>query len=309
MEFKTYPKIHALYKDECAGILEGECYIQEKIDGANASIWLGTDGRIHCGSRSRDLTAVNDGFNGFLEYVANHEGIQNLIKGRPDIRLMGEWLVRHTIGYSELSYKHFYLFDIENQEGGRYDIEEVNRIADEFNIKRAHLFGKFNNPTLEQIKEFAGTSVLGEKGEGVVIKNMSFINQFGDPQYGKYVTNEFKEDNAITFGGNNKSSETYNEMYYVNKFVTLPRVEKIIKKITATREESMSMKDIPQVMNTVYHDVITENCWEIAKDMGSAGKYFDFREFQKLCTRKAKQVYLDVLNNTLSVADKDRKHE
>jgi len=30
--FKKYPKIHRLGKEETEGILEGTCYIQEKID-------------------------------------------------------------------------------------------------------------------------------------------------------------------------------------------------------------------------------------------------------------------------------------
>jgi len=55
MQFKEYKKIQALHKEECDGILHGTCYLQEKVDGANASIWV-EDGNIHCGSRTRDLT-------------------------------------------------------------------------------------------------------------------------------------------------------------------------------------------------------------------------------------------------------------
>lgn len=62
MEFKEYSKIHAIHKEECDGLLIGTCHIQEKIDGANASIWVGDDGIIHCGSRTRDLTKAGDGF-------------------------------------------------------------------------------------------------------------------------------------------------------------------------------------------------------------------------------------------------------
>jgi len=54
--FLKYPKIHRLGKSETEGILDGQCYIQEKIDGANTSIWMDEDGTIHCGSRNNDLT-------------------------------------------------------------------------------------------------------------------------------------------------------------------------------------------------------------------------------------------------------------
>lgn len=42
--FIKYPKIHRLGKEETEGILNALCYIQEKIDGANTSIWIGEDG-------------------------------------------------------------------------------------------------------------------------------------------------------------------------------------------------------------------------------------------------------------------------
>ena len=52
--FKSYPKLHRLGKEEVEGILDGYCVIQEKIDGANASIWM-HDGTVHVGSRRNIL--------------------------------------------------------------------------------------------------------------------------------------------------------------------------------------------------------------------------------------------------------------
>ena len=72
MQFKPYNKIHALHKEECEGILEGTCYIQEKVDGANASIWLGDDGEIYYGFRFCDLFLVNDNFNDFNDWARAH---------------------------------------------------------------------------------------------------------------------------------------------------------------------------------------------------------------------------------------------
>lgn len=52
MEFKTYPKIHRLGKEETDGMLDALekddiIVVQEKIDGANTSIWLDKDGVVH----------------------------------------------------------------------------------------------------------------------------------------------------------------------------------------------------------------------------------------------------------------------
>jgi hypothetical protein len=40
MPFQRYEKIIALGKEETDGILNGDVWISEKIDGSNTSIWL-----------------------------------------------------------------------------------------------------------------------------------------------------------------------------------------------------------------------------------------------------------------------------
>jgi len=302
MTFKRYPKIHRLGKEETDGILIGTCDVQEKIDGANTSIWLDKRGEITCGSRNRELT---EGFNGFVDYVKENEAINKLLKEFPEFRLYGEWLVRHSIGYNETSYKQFYMFDITKMKDGE-EVEEfatqeaVRLIGLEYGIKTPHYFGTFENPTAEQLNEFAGKSVLGEKGEGVVIKNMDFRDKFGNHNYAKIVTQEFKEDNGITFGGNNKHSDTYWEMYVVNKYMTLARIEKIMHKLQPEIEEQLDLKHIPRITNTAYHDLITEEAGEIAGKVES----LNFKALKNLCVRKATQIYKDLLTGDISVADK-----
>lgn len=87
--FKSYPKIHRLGKEEVEGILIGDCYIEEKIDGANASIWIDKRGEVACGSRNRELT---EGFNGFVDYVKENVSIRTVLENHPTWRLYGEWL-------------------------------------------------------------------------------------------------------------------------------------------------------------------------------------------------------------------------
>lgn len=306
MKFKEYPKIHRIGKDEVEGILEGLCHVQEKVDGANASIWFDKDDNaIHFGSRSRDLYLANDNFNGFGDWVRNHPDLPAFFAQYPTVRLNGEWLVRHTIGYNELSYKKFYLFDMMVEEG---EVEEMIHpsimydIAPKYKIPTVALIGNFENPTLDDIKAHAGYSVLGEKGEGVVIKNMTFINKYGSRGHAKYVTQEFKEDNAVTFGGNNKHSEAYEETYYMNKFMTLARVQKVLHKLES-KLGKLSEKNIPEIMGTCYHDVIAEEGWTLAKEMSTTGKPFNFKTFKSLCDRKSKSIFFEILTGDISVAN------
>lgn len=316
--FKKYPKIYRLGSSETEGILEGKCYIQEKLDGANTSIWL-EDGEIHVGSRNNDITRTNS-LNNFYDYVLNHEGIKNLLDKHPKVHLYGEWLIKHTINYSELHTKQFYLFDIFNEDGSRLSIDDVYTMAEVYKIKTPHLFAVLEKPTFEQLNKYVGISKCGENGEGIIIKNLDFINQFDNITYAKIVTDEFKESNAIVFGSNNRHSDSYWEMYIVNRFMTLPRIEKVKNKLLPLMTKDEECKYVmngrplsvdllesllmltPRVSNTAYHDLLTEEIWAIANKVGKV----DFKTLSRVATRKATQIYKDLLNNQISINDQTK---
>lgn len=294
MKFLAYPKIHRLGKEEVEGILEfGKVTVQEKIDGANTSIWL-DDGVLCGGSRTRKLGA--ESFNGFVEYINAHESFKKLLADHPDYRLFGEWLVRHTISYNELAYRHFYLFDI-MVDGKFLDQATVALVAQNYGIDYPQVFahGKL---TEAEIREFVGKTNLGEKGEGVVIKNELFTNKFGDCVYAKVVTEKFKEDNALTFGGNNKYSDSYWEMYVVNKYATMARVQKIMNKIQPEINKNLDKEHTSRVAQTCYHDMMVEEIWEIQSKVPE----ISFRKLKSLASRKFIKIYHDILDGHISVA-------
>lgn len=296
--FIEYPKIKRLGDEETDGILFGTVYVEEKIDGANVSIWIDEDG-VHCGSRTQEVT--DKGFNGFVDYVKAHDGIQKLLALNSDSRLFGEWLVRHTIAYNETVYKQFYLFDIMLPDGSFLPREKVRQAGEVYGISMPEQFAVLENPMPDDIQKFVGQSCLGPKGEGVVLKNPGFINKFGEAKYAKVVTQEFKEDNAIVFGGNNKHSETYNEMYCVNKYMTMERIQKIMHKLQPLYDKRLSREQTGRVIQTAYHDMFTEEMWEIAKKFNS----INFRHLEKLATRKAAKIFHDLLDGHVSVAYED----
>lgn len=330
--FKKYPKIHRLGKEETDGILEGEgIVIQEKIDGANVSIWIDDEGVLHCGTRTREIT---EGFNGFVDYINAHEGIKNFLTQNPQLRLWGEWLVKHTIVYDETKMRKFYLFDITTKSGfqdcidcnggmklfddgeekkcdkcggaGSIPLPEayfgqdfVQKIAFQYDMEYPQIFGTFDNPRLEHIEEFVGQSNIGENGEGVVIKNYAHKDKWGNHCHAKIVTEKFLEDNGVAFGGNNKHSETYWEMYIVNKYMTLPRIQKQMNKLQPEIDKRLDMEHIPRIASMAYHDMLTEEIWEISKKVVAV----NFKVLKRLATKKAIQIYKDVLNNTINVND------
>lgn len=295
MNFKTYKKIYRLGVEETEGILSGFVAIQEKIDGANTQVWI-ENGAIGMGSRSKPIT---EGFQGFCAYVHMNEPIKKLLNDHPNYRLHLEWLVRHTVPYKETSYRKAYLFDISNEEGKMLELSEVEKIAKEYQIPFPQIFEVVENPTIEQINKYVGLTNLGEFGEGVVLKNPNFINKFGEQQYAKVVTQKFKEDNALVFGGNNKHSDTYWEIYIINRYLTLERVRKIMNQLQPVIDKKLDYEHTSRVASTVFRDFLSEEIWEIAKKVGT----IDFKELSRLAQKKAAQIYKDILSGDISVAD------
>lgn len=298
-EYKKYPKIHRLGKEETDGILDSEFIVQEKVDGANISIFE-KDGKLRCGTRTRMLPQ-DESFNGFQEAVQSNLQLAMYFSKNPGHILYGEWLIKHTITYPDEAYRKIYLFDIYDKTTGQFlSQDDVKSEAEFLGLEYPHIFA-IGRIAEEEIKEFVGKSAIAPAGEGVVLKAVDFINKFGDHAYAKIVHEKFKESNAIVFGGNNKHSETYWEMYVVNKYCTTARVQKIMQKLQAETEHRLDLAETPKVAGSCYHDMITEEIWEIVKKVPS----LDFRKLQGLCMRKFIQIYKDILNNTLSIADSD----
>lgn len=289
MSFKWYGKIHRIGKAETEGILEWVCTIQEKVDGANLSIWS-EDWIIHVGSRTQIVwnKEIKTWFRGAVEYANGHWGIQNYLKLFPNHRLYWEWLVPHTItSYNSENYSHFYLFDIEDEDSKRLPQSYVRGTAELYWIKTPHTFAVITNPTIDNIMEWVGKSTLWPIGEGVVIKNEYFVNRFWDKCYGKIVSDEFKEDNAVTFG-NAASEDT--EMKLVSKYITLSRVKKIINKIEQNEDKDIERKDMAKIIGMTYYDFLQEEISSIAKQ-GT----INFNRLSKLSTQKIARIALDII--------------
>lgn len=296
-DYKTYPKIHRLGKEETEGILNNYVIVQEKVDGANISIFQ-LDGKVRCGTRTRILPE-DESFNGFQEAVRSNLNLAMYFSRNPNHILYGEWLVKHTITYPDEAYRKIYLFDIYDRFNDVWlSQEDVKAEAEFLGLEYPHIFVA-GNITEDEINEYVGKSAIAPAGEGVVLKAEGFVNKFGDHSYAKVVHQKFKESNAIVFGGNNKHSDTYWEMYVVNKYCTTGRVTKIMQKLQSETEEKLDYKHIPQVVGTCYHDMMTEEIWEIIKKV----QKLDFYQLKRLSNKKFTQIYKDILNNTMSIAD------
>lgn len=100
VEFHPFPKMARLSR---------EIIVTEKIDGTNAQVFVGDDGVILAGSRSRWITPNDDNF-GFAAWVQEHR--DELLTLGPG-RHFGEWWgagIQRRYGLSE---RRFSLFNVQ----------------------------------------------------------------------------------------------------------------------------------------------------------------------------------------------------
>lgn len=289
MEFKKYQHIERLGTTETNNIMIGMCYVFPKIDGTNASIWL-DDNKLQAGSRTRHLTLEQDNA-GFLAWASIQPNLLLFLSENPHLRLYGEWLVPHTLKtYNQSAWRKFYVFDV--MDGERYlPYEQYKELLDKYNIEYIPPICKIKNPTYERlIAQLEKNGYLIEDGkgtgEGIVIKNYDYENKFRRTTWAKIVKNEFKAEHQRVSDVTEIKENKIIEEEIVNKFVTLSLVEKEHAKID--NETGWTSRQIPQLLNTVYYCLVSEETWNFIKVFNKPT--VDFKRLFYFTTNKIKEL-------------------
>lgn len=301
MEFKEYIHLERLGTTEVEGILDGECWVFPKIDGTNASVWF--DGsKIRCGSRKRDLTPkglydVASDNAGFRDWVLskNQEKLRAMIEYFPNNRFYGEWLVPHSLKtYRDDAWRDFYVFDVQHNETGQFvEYEEYKTWLEDFGINYIPPIAKIKNPNeddiyrlLDRSGEFLVKDGMG-KGEGVVVKNYSFVNQYGRTTWAKLVTNEFKEKHSKEMGPPEIHSGLMVEEKIVQDFLTEEFIKKEKAKIETTHG-GWSSSNIGELLGRVWYEFIREETTNFLKV--NKNPKINFKLLNTLVIKKTKEV-------------------
>ena len=286
MNFSKYQHIERFGTSEVENIELGKCDAFPKIDGTNASVWI-HKGKIYAGSRRRELTLDDDNAN-FYKKIIQDKRISGYLAKFPEHRLFGEWLVSHSLKiYRDDAWKKFYIFDVMVDD--KYlDYETYQPYLEEFKLDYIPPIRIVTNGSYEHfIKLLDANDYLlkdGEGiGEGIVIKRYDYVNKYGRTTWAKIVTSEFKEKNLKTMGAPEQDGKKLSEEEAVNKFLTKAVIEKVYKRIS---QDGFSSKQIPQLLNTVYHDFVKEEMWTIIKKMKAPT--INFRTLQHFVFNKVK---------------------
>lgn len=287
--FTKYQHIERFGTTEVEGIQFGVCHVFPKIDGTNSSVWL-ENGDIIAGSRTRQLDLQQDNA-GFYNSIIQNPKIADLLLAYPQWRLFGEWLVPHTLKtYREDAWRKFYVFDIMYLDA-YLSYEEYAEVLESFGIEFIRPLAIINNPSYDQLIGLLDTNNYlikdGEgSGEGLVIKNYGYRNKYGRQTWAKIVRSEFKDKHRSTMGVKQTNGEKIIEQEIVNEFCTKALVEKVFAKITL--EDGWSSKKIPQLLNIVFYDLITEETWNFIKK--HKFPLMNFKSLQYLTNNKIKEL-------------------
>lgn len=283
---KKYVDIERLKDKYAPAFKTGEhITITEKIDGANASIAVGEDGKLIAFSRRNELTPQSN-LQGFYEYVQSLDPtIISCVLGTRYI-FFGEWLVKHTIKYPEDKMKNFYVFDVWDTEIEQYlPWEQTKQMAEFCGLKMVPLFYDGPLTSWEDVYKFVGKTEMGGEptGEGIVIKSQDRLdNKFsGTPSYVKIVAKEFSEVHQSKPQKDidpEKLAEREKAMTITETIVTKRRVEKLIQKFVEDGliPENWDEKDLGTIAKLLpkacYDDCLKEEP-EIVKSVENFGKF------------------------------------
>jgi hypothetical protein len=268
MNFRKYMHIEKFDTSEVEGIELGKVYVFPKIDGTNASAWIDDSGKRFCaGSRTRELTLDKDNA-GFLAHVNENANIREFLFLNPSLRLYGEWLVPHSLKtYKPDAWRKFYVFDVFDESTEKYlSYDEYKPLLELSHLDYIPPIAIIDSPSYDQlIYQLQKNVFLIEDGkgvgEGIVLKNYDFINKYGRVTWAKIVTSEFKEKHSKTMGAPEMKGAKKVESEIVDKYVTQALCEKVYAKI-----EDWNSKKIPQLLNTVYYDLVREETWNFVKE-------------------------------------------
>lgn len=290
-----YQHLERYGTDEVEGIDVGRCYVFYKIDGTAGSVWTDNN-QVYCGSRNRVLSLDKDN-QGFMEYVTENANINMYMMSHPDHILFGEWLVPHSLKtYRQEAWRKFYVYDVAlRKDDGSFEYlpyDLYKPLLDWHDLDYIPPVRVLKNPTremLEKCLEESGQFLVEDgkgKGEGIVIKNYDYYNKYGRQTWAKLICNEFKEKHHKAMGAPESGGMSIEERI-VEEYVTAAFVDKEYAKIV-NLEGWWQTAYIPRLLNTVWHELIKEETWNILKK--HKNPKIDFKYLQRLTTAKVKVI-------------------
>ena len=211
--YKSYTHVEALNK--YPDYLIGEIYITPKLDGTNACVYY-ENGEVKTGSRKRaiNIDSDNAGFALWVKTSKNDEAIALRDFFTDEYE---NWIIYGEFGagsvatikrYIPGTASQLWIFDVYNIQEQRFiPRKDWEPILSRKGLKEwiVPIMGTLINPTIEQVSSYLDQNHFRlaendpEPGEGIVIRNEKYRDQYGHYIITKIVRAEFKSNKGRSF--------------------------------------------------------------------------------------------------------------
>ena len=304
-KYRSFIHIERLGKECVEGILDGICEITPKLDGTNAVVWADFDNngtlQVYAGSRTRALTLEDDNA-GFCKWLNSSElqaeRLRSLLAAHPNWIVYGEWGVGKVAAikdYDEDAKDHLWVFDV-------YDSDQEHYLHYQEWLAELVSFGLggwvvpvivADHPTMEQIQQLAKTNkfLLGganHAGEGVVIRNYDYRDNYGHYQVAKFVLDEYKQRKAKPKTPVDPSDIVQG---IIENYCTDAEISKAVSKICLLLDlETMDLsnnKAIGMTLQMVWKESILDECADWVKKYKTP--VVDFSALRNACFARVRK--------------------
>lgn len=294
-EIKKYMDVVRLGHQSTVSVLNEGDYITitEKLDGANASFKLNSEGVVDGFSRRTPVDENNTlrGYYGWLKENIKPELLN------PRYRYFGEWLVSHKIQYKPEYYQNFYLFNVYDDELEEYLSDDIMKSeATRLGIKTVPLFYEGQYISFDHLMSFVGKSDMAlNYGEGIVVKNISYRDKYGHQLFVKLVHEDFAETQKQKPPKDPNRPATP-EQEFINMSVTKARVDKMLHKLVdeGIIEENFGVEDMKIILqnlgNRIYEDIMKE-------ESDSLPEVYEMQNLRKAIGNKIPIIVKDIISN------------
>lgn len=291
MDYGNIKFLHVVRLNEIPDLLtsNGDKYVFPKLDGTNATVWADNEGVIHAGSRNRELSMDKDNA-GFYKHIMESDTMVPICQfciDNPFMVVCGEWLGGKAGHIKSYLNKEFYVFDVKLATIGNSETEKhfgylpynsyskaLAKYGYQYIIPPLRVYRDGENVTVEDIASIADENHFNLPddviGEGVVVKNYSYLSRFGNYEEGKIVREEFKERKGQK--SSKSIAENSNiEQAIVDDLVSSSDIQKCINKLSDILGEEFSKsnsKMVGMVMEMAFSDLLSEEACVIAKKYG-----------------------------------------
>ena len=263
----SYPKVYNMGHRVIRDLFDGPVVIQEKMDGSQFSFGV-VDGELRMRSRRREIHGVEEADKLFRMAC---EIAQALF----DTGLLDEgWTYRgeaittprhNTLEYERIPKGGFILFDIDTGLEDYLGPDELAGVAEALGVEVVPTLYAGEVLAWDELEKFLErSSCLGDKIEGIVVKNQNRFAEDGKMLMGKLVTAEFREAHT---GQWKKTNPTRTEVIasIIHDLRTEARWEKAIQHLRDDGTLGDALQDIGKLVQEVQQDILQECGGQIAE--------------------------------------------